>query len=225
MILSVGLSAVVGALLWLDRVYAFQFMISRPIVIGPVLGLVMGDLSTGLITGAALELLWLNAPPVGAYLPKDESFCAAAVTPAAVIASASLSDASAAGLALLAGLPLSFVGRVLDTHLRKLNQGLIPDDTTDIERTISHAMARALTRSFFFALAALAVSSGLVCTLAFLLAPRLPGPVAAALSFMPSAAVAIGLAGLVSRDMPRPGKAGLFVLGIVLFLVTASWIR
>ncbi len=224
MMAEFALSTVVGALLWLDRVYAFQLLVSRPAVVGPVLGALMGNLPAGLAVGAALELLWLNAPPVGAYLPKDESFCAAAVTPAAVLGAAYLPVASAAGLALFVGLPLSLVGRQLDTHLRKLNQDLVPAGVEDIERTVGRAMAKALGRSFLYGLAALALSSALLCTAVVLLAPRLPAQAATALSCLPMASVAIGLAGLVARDMPRPGKAGLFILGAV-FLLVLTWIR
>lgn len=224
MMAEIALGTVVGALLWLDRVYAFQLLVSRPVIIGPVLGALMGNLSAGVVVGAALELLWLNAPPVGAYLPKDESFCAAAVTPAAVLAAAYLPVAPAAGLALFAGLPLSLVGRQLDTHIRKLNQGLVPAGVENIERAVGQAMAKALGRSYLYGLAALALSSALLCTVVAFAAPRLPAQAAAALSYLPMTSVAIGLAGLVARDMPRPGKAGLFILGAA-FLFVLTWIR
>lgn len=222
MIIAVGLSAVVGALLWLDRVYAFQLMLSRPIVIGPVLGVIMGDLPVGVAVGAALELLWLNAPPVGAYLPMDESFCAAAVTPAAAVAASYLTGSSAAGLALFAGLPFVLAGRSLDAYLRTLNEGLIPESTVNIEQKIQLSMAKALARSFAFGFLALAVSSGILCAGMILMAPKLPSQAASALSYMPSACVVIGLAGIVSKDITRPGKAGLFALGVA-FLLVLSW--
>ena len=121
---------------------------------------------------------------------------------------------SAAGLALLAGLPFSLAGRSLDTTLRNRNQDLIPDGTADIERKAGQAMAKALGRSFLYGLAALGASNAILCGVILLAAPRIPHQGAEALSFMPSASVAIGLAGLVSRDLPRPGKAGLFILGM-----------
>lgn len=223
MIAAVAVCAVVGALLWLDRVYAFQLMVSRPIVIGPVLGAIMGNLPVGIAVGAALELLWLNAPPVGAYLPMDESFCAAAVTPAAAIAASFLTGATAAGLALFAGLPFVMVGRSLDTYIRTRNQELVPDSTFNIEQKIRHAMAHALGRSFVCGLLALAASSGILCSAMVLVAPKVPSQVADALSYMPSACVVIGIAGIVSKDISRPGKAGLFALGAA-FLLVLTWI-
>ncbi len=43
----------------------------RPIVLCTLVGLVMGDLQTGIIIGASLELLFMGAISVGAYLPPD----------------------------------------------------------------------------------------------------------------------------------------------------------
>jgi len=224
MILPVVSSILAGALLWLDRVFIFQSMISRPIIISPVLGLIMGNVAMGFMIGASLELLWLNAPPVGAYLPNDESFCAAAATPTAVLASAHMSDAAAAGFALAASLPFAMVGRTLDTHIRMLNQDLInrvPEGR--MEPAVRNAIGKALLRSYLYALAALGISVGLLCTAAVLAGEVLPGAVKTALSYMPLAGVAIGLAGLMAKEVPRPGHAGLFILGMIIILMI-SWI-
>ena len=43
----------------------------RPITIGPLVGLVLGDLQTGVTIGASLELLFMGAISVGAYIPPD----------------------------------------------------------------------------------------------------------------------------------------------------------
>ena len=43
-----------------------SFMYNRPIIMGPLVGLVLGDLRLGIMTGATLELVWLGAFPVGA---------------------------------------------------------------------------------------------------------------------------------------------------------------
>lgn len=51
MILNVITVSVVGGILCLDRV-VLQVMISRPIVAAPLIGLILGDLYTGLVAGA-----------------------------------------------------------------------------------------------------------------------------------------------------------------------------
>jgi mannose/fructose/N-acetylgalactosamine-specific phosphotransferase system component IIC len=225
MIFPVVTSVMVGALLWLDRVFVFQSMISRPIILSPILGLIMGNVTIGLMIGASLELLWLNAPPVGAYLPNDESFCAAAAAPTAVLASAHMSDAAAAGFALAASLPFAVVGRTLDTHIRTLNQDLINRiPQGQMERTVRNAIGRALVRGYLYALVTLGISVGLLCTTIVLVGEIMPETVETALSYMPLAGVVIGLAGLMTKETPRPGQAGLFFLGMIIILMI-SWIH
>ncbi|HNR50286.1 MAG TPA: PTS sugar transporter subunit IIC [Deltaproteobacteria bacterium] len=224
MTVSIVLSVVAGSLLWLDRVFVFQFMISRPIILSPLLGLIMGNVTIGLLVGASLELLWLNAPPVGAYLPDDDSFCAAVATPAAICASAYMNDVSSAGFAITAGLPFAVVGRILDTYIRNLNQDLLGlPPAQGIERAIGRAMGKALVRSYLFALITLGICVGLLCTSAILIGPIMPHSVKTAFSYMPMAGIAVGLAGLVMKDIPRPGKTGLFILGMIIVLMV-SWI-
>lgn len=46
-------------------------LIQRPIVVGPLVGLVMGDLQAGITMGATLELAFIGAVSIGAYIPPD----------------------------------------------------------------------------------------------------------------------------------------------------------
>lgn len=46
-------------------------MLDRPIIISSLVGLVLGDLTLGIMVGATLELVWLGAFPVGASNPPD----------------------------------------------------------------------------------------------------------------------------------------------------------
>lgn len=46
-------------------------MIARPLVTGVLVGLVMGDVKTGLIVGATLELAFIGSFSIGAALPPD----------------------------------------------------------------------------------------------------------------------------------------------------------
>lgn len=45
--------------------------LQRPLVLGALVGIVLGDVSTGLVIGANLELLFMGAISVGAYIPPD----------------------------------------------------------------------------------------------------------------------------------------------------------
>lgn len=46
-------------------------MNNRPIVVAPLVGLVLGDITTGIMVGATLELIFLGAVPIGASNPPD----------------------------------------------------------------------------------------------------------------------------------------------------------
>lgn len=51
--------------------YVGSTMHNRPIIIAPLVGLVLGDLQTGIMIGATLELVFMGAFPVGASNPPD----------------------------------------------------------------------------------------------------------------------------------------------------------
>jgi mannose/fructose/N-acetylgalactosamine-specific phosphotransferase system component IIC len=65
------LVAFVMAFLAMDETAFGQFMVSRPIVTGPVVGWLLGRADIGLELGALIELIWINDLPVGAHLPLD----------------------------------------------------------------------------------------------------------------------------------------------------------
>ncbi len=181
-----ALAAVVAALIWLDRTYVLQAMIHRPIFLAPILGFILGNPEVGFLVGASLELLWLNAPPVGAYLPYDDSFCAAVAVPVASLSGLSLMPA--VGLALLLCLPAALLGRQIDAWIRRQNNDLVQGS--------GRVMLLALMRSFG------AVLLGMVCYISvagFLAASvrgYLPTELNDALSMMPIAAIMLGLAGI-----------------------------
>lgn len=51
--------------------YVGSTMHNRPIVVAPLIGLVLGDLYTGIVIGSTLELVFMGAFPVGASNPPD----------------------------------------------------------------------------------------------------------------------------------------------------------
>jgi len=65
-------------------------MISRPIVIAPVIGIVLGNPYAGLIIGAMLELFWMDRSPIGIYIPPNDSIAAALAASLAILAGQSL---------------------------------------------------------------------------------------------------------------------------------------
>lgn len=77
MILSlVGLCALV-ALLELDTTYVGQLLISRPFIVGAVLGALTGNLFLGLQVGIFTELIYIDYLPIGGVVPPSGAITAA----------------------------------------------------------------------------------------------------------------------------------------------------
>jgi mannose/fructose/N-acetylgalactosamine-specific phosphotransferase system component IIC len=223
MIMTMIFGVVLGAVMWMDRVFMFQFMVSRPMIMAPLIGFVMGDIRAGLLIGASLELLWLNAPPVGSYLPNDESFCVAVAVPVAIFATGSMNVSAAAGYSILLSMPFSLAGRSMDMHLRTLNERLIPPGCERGEKEVRSAMRKALARAFLYALVSIGVCTAILVTATSFVKGYIPEFVLTSFSYMPFMCIVIGLATLVSKDIPRRAHSGMFVLGMALALVLA-WI-
>ena len=89
---------------FLDKAFLHTFLY-RPIVIGPLVGLVFGDLSMGLQVGVSVELMFLAIIFVGTAIPPDETISAGLAT-----ALACATGRVEVGIAT--ALPISFVGQI-----------------------------------------------------------------------------------------------------------------
>lgn len=67
---AIFLSIFMAALITENYGYGY-WMISRPVFSGPLLGLIMGDIQTGLIVGASVELMFLGVLPIGGSVPPN----------------------------------------------------------------------------------------------------------------------------------------------------------
>lgn len=77
--------------------------VSRPIVMGPLTGLALGDLKTGIIIGASLELAYIGVQEVGASIPQD-------MVSSGVLGTAfAISTGKGISAALTFGLPISML--------------------------------------------------------------------------------------------------------------------
>ena len=65
------LVALVATLIYLESRIGGQHMIDRPIIIGPIVGLIMGDFKMGLFIGGQLELVWMGLVGIGTSTPPD----------------------------------------------------------------------------------------------------------------------------------------------------------
>src|SRR5207248_11126481 len=125
-----AVAALVGGLSGVERKGALQLMLSRPIVLAPILGWALGDARGGLVLGVPLELLFLGGVNLGGSLPDNESLLAgtmtAMVVPAGMAAGTGVDAPLAAiGLALL--FPLALFGRRLERASERRNAQLMDE--------------------------------------------------------------------------------------------------
>lgn len=110
--------ALLGALLGLDVVSFPQAMISRPIVAATLGGAVAGDVSSGLLAGAVLEMIALEMLPVGAS--RYPEWGTASVVGGAM-AAAFVTFPGAPVVAVFASIATAWVGGWSMHALRRLN--------------------------------------------------------------------------------------------------------
>ena len=124
---QVALAGLWGGLLGLERRAFLQAMLSRPLVAATGMGLLLDDVSSGLMVGMLLELYYLGSAAMGAALPQHDTLAAAGATAAA----ATLARATGAGstpaiwsAALLLGPLLGHAGRLVDRSLERYSSRL-----------------------------------------------------------------------------------------------------
>ena len=130
LVMLAAIAALIGGLSAVERKGAFQLMLSRPLVLAPVLGWALGDVRGGLVLGVPLELLFLGGVNLGGSLPENESLLAAGLTslvvPAGLAAHAGV-DAALAALGLALVFPLAALGRRLERASERRNQELMDE--------------------------------------------------------------------------------------------------
>lgn len=111
--------AVLGGLLGLDVVSFPQAMFSRPLVAATVAGALVGHSPSGLLVGAALELIALETLPFGAA--KYPEWGSAATVGGALFAAHPSHPAGAMTMAVIAAIATGWIGAWTMYQLRRLN--------------------------------------------------------------------------------------------------------
>lgn len=180
---SVLIASLAGGVLHLDRTAAFQFLVSRPLVASAVTGLILGDVQTGLLTGMVLELLWLGTQPFGTALPPDDTIVAVAAPAAGILAGRMLgsADTPLLCLAILAALPLSEAGKLLDVGIRRINGVFMDRAKAAAKQGDTRGVGRqnmiGLVSFFFFFTLLTGAGILVVLGITYFVYPHLPPPV------------------------------------------------
>ncbi len=111
-------------------------LLSRPLVLGPLVGLVLGDLNQGVIIGATLELIFMGNIKVGAAIPPDVITGGVLGTAFAII------SGKGPAIALAIAVPVSILAEMMISSLfvfravlnKKFNQYADEGDFNGIQR-------------------------------------------------------------------------------------------
>lgn len=155
MLLEAITVAVVGGIICLDRIL-LQVMLSRPVVIGPIIGFILGDPYTGLISGALIELLWIDRLPIGVYVRPNESIVAVLVVACSILTGRQLGFLSKelTAFSILLFIPLGILGQKMEINIMRSNDKLsrkaVEDAKTGDIKSISRKHIFGLFKTFFF---------------------------------------------------------------------------
>ncbi len=82
-------------------------LLSRPLVLGPLVGLVLGDITQGIIIGATLELIFMGNIKVGAAIPPD------VITGGVLGTAFAIMSGKGAAIALALAIPISILAEMV----------------------------------------------------------------------------------------------------------------
>jgi len=89
---------------WLMGLMGGWYTIGRPLVAGAIIGLILGDVQTGILIGAAIQALYIGLVTPGLSVPGDVNFAAYVGIPLALVSGATPE------YAVSLSVPLSFLG-------------------------------------------------------------------------------------------------------------------
>ncbi|MCK7512238.1 MAG: PTS sugar transporter subunit IIC [Desulfobacterales bacterium] len=202
MFVKIILISFVGGLLCLDRVF-IQAMISRPIIIAPVIGSILGDPYAGLIIGAILELFWIDRVPIGIYIPPNDSIAAAMAASTAILTSQALGIVTKElmALSILLAIPFGILAKKMDVKIIESNNVLSDqalDDAKALDiRAIERKTYLGLAKVSIFYIVLLFILQLIFIPVMIWIYPKLPVQVNAMLSltyyFLPLVGIAVAL--------------------------------
>ncbi len=113
------LIALVVGIAYLARRIGGDPGLERPIVLGPIVGLIMGDPQTGIIVGGSLELVFIGASPIGGSVPPNVAIGAAIGTALAV------GSGNGVEAALVVAVPAAIIGTFFELFAKTVCSFLV----------------------------------------------------------------------------------------------------
>ena len=95
--------------------YYFSFAFRKPVVLGVFIGLIFGDVKTGLLYGATIQLMYMGGIEAGGNIPSDQALASCIAIPAAIINN--LDPAASVAIAV----PFGVLGVLINNVRRTIN--------------------------------------------------------------------------------------------------------
>lgn len=115
MLVQATMLAIIAGVGILDGRIFGQSMFDRPIVTGMLVGLVLGDIKSGIMIGAQLELIWMGITGIGAATPPD------VVTGGVLGTAFAILSGNGAEVALAVAVPVAVLAQSLGVLVRIIN--------------------------------------------------------------------------------------------------------
>lgn len=140
--LLVGIAA--GILEW--DIYGWgHTQINRPLVVGPIIGLILGNVQMGLLIGASIEFIYLGVIAVGAAIPPDATTATSIATALAILSGIDKD------VAVTLAIPVATAAQLLQIFIWTINSGLMHKADRLIENADLDGVSKIhLTGSFLF---------------------------------------------------------------------------
>lgn len=208
--LIVGL--ILGGLWFLEKFFG-TCMVIRPLVVSPLVGLALGDMQTGVIIGATLELVFMGAIQIGGAVPPDALVGAGLGTAFAIL------TGQGPEIALTLALPIAILAQSIKVLLFIIRSGFMTPAMKyaaagDIKKMKMLNYGGLLLQSFmYFAVAFVAIMFGSAAVQSFV--DHIPQSVMQGLNVAGGLLPAVGFA-LLLLPMMNLKNVLYFVFGFVL---------
>jgi len=224
LVLDALTASLIGGIICLDRIF-IQAMFSRPIVAGACIGLILGEPYTGLMTGALVELFWIDQSQIGTYIPPNDSIAAIVITASTILSGKVLGafPIELIAVSILLLIPIGILGRELDVMIIRANDGLSRSALEDAIRgdafSIEKKQIFGLARYFFITAICILLLTLAATEIILWLYPSIPEKYFASLkyiyAFIPLLGIAVALNTINLKGM-IPVFCGIFLFVTVL---------
>ena len=141
--LTLWRAAMWAGLISLDITGCGPWMISQPLVAGPLFGWLMGQVRVGVVIGGIVQLLWMDVSPVGVGIPFDT----ASITILSIYWACQHPECSFPQmmLALVVAVPLGYLFCWMDSYARRVNTILARQLERVSDKYLSLALSLGIT--------------------------------------------------------------------------------